>query len=93
MDRAATNFREGEAIAFDQILYYETVDLAYTVEIEQCRSKVCGPGGRDRVLSTRDHYLSERGRSVENRASPRRPDHVSKTRRLDDTGVSPEQHP
>lgn len=44
MDRAATNFREGEAIAFEQIAYYETVDLAYTVEIERCRSKVGGAG-------------------------------------------------
>lgn len=93
MDRAATNFREGEAIAFDQILYYETVDLAYTVGDRTVPIESLRPRRRDRVLSTRDHYLSEKGRSVEDRASPRRPDHVSKTRRLDDTGVSPEQHP
>jgi hypothetical protein len=43
MDRAATNFREGEAIAFDRIVYYETFDLAYTVEIERCRSKIAAP--------------------------------------------------
>lgn len=46
MDRAATNFREGEAIAFDQIAYCETVDLVYTVEIERSRSKAGGAARR-----------------------------------------------
>lgn len=63
MDRAATNFREGEAIAFDQILHYETVDLAYTVEIERFRSKI---GGADEAtefsLRVTTIYRKEDGR-------------------------------
>ncbi len=46
MDRAATNFREGEAIGFERISDYATADLAYTVEIEQFRSKL---GGADSI--------------------------------------------
>ena len=43
MDRAATNFREGEAIGFERISDYATADLAYTVEIEHFRSKLAAP--------------------------------------------------
>ena len=46
MDRAATNFREGEAIGFERISDYATADLAYTVEIEHFRSKL---GGADSI--------------------------------------------
>ncbi len=46
MDRAATNFRDGEAIGFERISDYATADLAYTVEIEHFRSKL---GGADPI--------------------------------------------
>jgi ketosteroid isomerase-like protein len=40
MERAAANYREGEAIGFDRVSAYATADLAYTVEVERLRAKV-----------------------------------------------------
>lgn len=40
MDRAAANFREGEAVGFDRISEVTTSELAYVVEIERFRSKL-----------------------------------------------------
>jgi ketosteroid isomerase-like protein len=40
MERAATNYREGEATGFERISDYATPDLAYIVEVERLRSKV-----------------------------------------------------
>jgi ketosteroid isomerase-like protein len=48
MERAASNYREGDAIAFDSVGKCSTPDLAYIVEIERLRSKV---GGREDVMS------------------------------------------
>ena len=45
-ERAATHYREGEAVEFERISGYETPDLAYIVEIESYRSKV---GGADDI--------------------------------------------
>ncbi len=47
MDRAATNFRDGEATGFERISEYATADLAYIIEIERVRSKV---GGGDKLV-------------------------------------------
>ena len=44
MDRAAANYRDGEATGFERISEYATADLAYTIEIERLRSKVGGSG-------------------------------------------------
>jgi len=41
-ERAATNYREGEAVGFERVSGYETPDLAYIVELESYRSKVGG---------------------------------------------------
>lgn len=38
--RAATNYREGEAMGFDTVAKYVTPDLAYIAEVEHLRSKV-----------------------------------------------------
>jgi len=63
MDRAAANFREGEAVAFDQIVHFETVDLAYTVEIERFRSKIGGADeATDFSLRVTTIYRKEDGR-------------------------------
>src|ERR1043165_7657351 len=35
MDRAATNFRDGEATGFQRISEYATADLGYVIEIER----------------------------------------------------------
>lgn len=63
MDSAATNFREGEAIGFDQIVHYGTDDLAYTLEIENFRAKL---GGADEMtefsLRVTTIYRKEDGR-------------------------------
>ena len=44
MDRAATNFRDGEATGFQRISEYATADLGYVLEIERFRSKIGGGG-------------------------------------------------
>jgi len=47
IDRAASNYREGEATGFERTSDYATADLAYIVELERFRSKV---GGSDQVV-------------------------------------------
>jgi ketosteroid isomerase-like protein len=46
LERAASNYREGEAIGFENVAKYVTPDLAYTVEMVRMQTKV---GGRDDV--------------------------------------------
>ena len=47
MDRAATNFRDGEASGFERVTEYATADLGYILEIERFRSKI---GGGDKLV-------------------------------------------
>jgi ketosteroid isomerase-like protein len=47
MDRAATNFRDGEASGFERVIEYATADLGYILEIERFRSKM---GGGDKLV-------------------------------------------
>jgi ketosteroid isomerase-like protein len=47
MARAAANYRDGEASAFDTVSKHVAGDLAYLVEVERLRSKV---GGRDDLV-------------------------------------------
>lgn len=42
MKRAASHYRDGEAIGFDTLSKYITSDLAYTAEVERLQSKVDG---------------------------------------------------
>jgi ketosteroid isomerase-like protein len=42
LERAASQFRDGEATGFENVAKYITPDLAYTVEIERCQAKVEG---------------------------------------------------
>jgi len=42
MERAALNYRDGEATAFERVSAYSTPELAYIVEVERFRSKVGG---------------------------------------------------
>jgi ketosteroid isomerase-like protein len=44
LERAASNYRDGELTAFDLISKYETPELAYLVEVERYQAKV---GGRE----------------------------------------------
>jgi ketosteroid isomerase-like protein len=46
LERAASQFRDGEATGFENVAKFTTAELAYTVEIERCQTKV---GGRDDV--------------------------------------------
>ena len=46
IDRAASNFRDGEFTGFETVVKYVTHDLAYIVEIERTKAKV---GGREDV--------------------------------------------
>jgi len=47
MDRAATNFRDGEASGFERVTECATADLGYILEIERFRSKI---GGGDKLV-------------------------------------------
>ena len=46
IERAASQFREGENVGFDLVAKYVTPELAYTVWIERAKAKV---GGRQEV--------------------------------------------
>lgn len=47
MERAAANYKDGDAVTFDSIGKHVTADLACIVEVERLRSKV---GGREDVV-------------------------------------------
>jgi ketosteroid isomerase-like protein len=47
MERAAANYRDGEATGFERISEYATADLGYIVEVERFRSKI---GGADELV-------------------------------------------
>jgi ketosteroid isomerase-like protein len=42
LERAASHYRDGEAVAFDTVSHSVGADVAYTVEIERFRAKVGG---------------------------------------------------
>jgi ketosteroid isomerase-like protein len=50
MDRAAANYRDGAATAFDTLKAWVTPDLAYLVEVESFRAKI---GGNDEFATGR----------------------------------------
>ena len=42
MERAASNYRDGEIVSFENVAKYVTSELAYIVEVERYRAKVGG---------------------------------------------------
>ena len=48
MERAASNYRDGEMIGFENVATYVTADLAYIVEVERIKARI---GGREDVAS------------------------------------------
>jgi ketosteroid isomerase-like protein len=48
MERAASNYRDGEATTFETLSTHVTPDLAYLVEVERFRAKV---GGSDELAA------------------------------------------
>ena len=48
MERAASLYRDGEIIGFENVAKYVTADLAYIVEVERIQAKI---GGRGDVAS------------------------------------------
>jgi ketosteroid isomerase-like protein len=48
LDRAAENYRDGEAVGFENVSTVITPDLAYTVEVESYRARV---GGAEKIAS------------------------------------------
>ena len=46
MERAASNYRDGEIIGFENIAKYVTADLAYIVEVERIKARI---GGREDI--------------------------------------------
>src|SRR5215203_4958082 len=49
IERAASNFRDGEDLRFETVAKYVTAELAYTVWIERVKAKV---GGREDIVPT-----------------------------------------
>ena len=47
LERAASNYRDGEAIGFENVAKHVTAELAYIVEVERMQAKV---GGRDDII-------------------------------------------
>ncbi len=48
MERAASNYRDGEMIGFENVTTYVTADLAYIVEVERIKARI---GGREEIAS------------------------------------------
>ena len=48
MEQAASNYREGEIIGFENVTTYVTTDLAYIVEVERIKARI---GGREEIAS------------------------------------------
>jgi ketosteroid isomerase-like protein len=46
MERAASNFRDGEASSFETVAKYVTPELAYVVQMERLKAKI---GGREDI--------------------------------------------
>ena len=44
MERAASNYRDGEIVGFENVAKYVTPELAYIVEVERYKAKVGGGG-------------------------------------------------
>src|ERR687890_660709 len=42
MERAASNYKDGEIVGFENVAKYATPELAYIVEVERYRAKVGG---------------------------------------------------
>jgi len=62
MERAAQNYRDGEAIGFDNISTVVTSELAYLVEVERLRAKVGGrPDTSDLALRVTTILRLEQG--------------------------------
>lgn len=49
MERAASNFRDGEEVSFETVAKYATPELAYAVWLERVKAKV---GGREDLTPT-----------------------------------------
>jgi len=47
LERAASNYTDGEATGFENVAKYATPELAYIVELERMQTKV---GGRDDII-------------------------------------------
>jgi ketosteroid isomerase-like protein len=46
MERAASNYRDGEIVGFENVVKYVTPELAYILEVERYKAKV---GGREEL--------------------------------------------
>jgi len=61
MERAAANYKDGEALGFETVSRYETPDLAYTVEIERYRARIAGKEPADVALRCTSIFRREDG--------------------------------
>jgi len=61
MERAAANYKDGEALGFETVSRYETSDLAYTVEIERYRARIAGKEPAEVALRCTSIFRREDG--------------------------------
>ena len=76
MERAASNYRDGEAIGFERISEYAMADFGYIIEIERFRSKVDG-GDKLVPIALGHHHIRAGRRRMEDHPSPCRSDNLS----------------
>lgn len=61
MDRAASLYRDGEIIGFENLAKHVTPDLAYIVEVERFKAKIAGRGVSPVSLRTTSIFRREGG--------------------------------
>jgi hypothetical protein len=54
MERAASNYRDGEIVGFERVAKYVNAELAYIVEVERYKAKV-GGGARSDYPARYEH--------------------------------------
>jgi hypothetical protein len=81
LERAASQLREGNALAFDRISEYATAELAYIVEIERYHGNVGSSEAAPNALRVTTLFRA-RGRRVADCPSPCRPNHGSASARI-----------
>ena len=86
MERAASNYRDGEIVGFESVAKYANPELAYIVEVERYKAKV-GGGGELAPIALRVTSIFRREDGVEDCASTRRPHNHGSASRVGDPGV------
>jgi ketosteroid isomerase-like protein len=61
MERAAANYKDGDALGFETVSRYEISDRAYSVEIERYRARIAGKEPAEVALRCASIFRREDG--------------------------------